>query len=53
LTRIDGFLDIWDFYYKQNEVAYNVKVSDSPLTSISVNQNMVAIGDTEGTVSVL
>jgi dynein intermediate chain 2 len=21
LTRIDGFLDVWDFYYKQNEVA--------------------------------
>lgn len=23
LTRIDGFLDVWDFYYKQNEVAYS------------------------------
>ena len=34
LTRIDGFLDVWDFYYRQNEVAYSQKISDSPLTSI-------------------
>lgn len=53
LTRIDGFLDVWDFYYRQNENAYSQKISDSPLTSISVNQNMVAIGDAEGTVSIM
>jgi len=53
LTRIDGFLDIWDFYYRQNEVAYSQKISDCPLTSISVNQNMMAIGDSEGTVSIV
>lgn len=53
LTRIDGFLDIWDFYYRQNEVAHSQKISDCPLTSISVNQNMMAIGDSEGTVSIM
>mgnify|MGYP000928607809 FL=1 len=53
LTRIDGFLDVWDFYYRQNECAYSQKISDSPLTSIAVNQNMVAIGDAEGTVSIM
>ena len=53
LTRIDGFLDVWDFYYRQNEVAFSQKISDSPLTSISVNQNMAAIGDAEGTVYIL
>jgi dynein intermediate chain 2, axonemal len=53
LTRIDGFLDVWDFYYRQNEVAYSQKISDSPLTSIAVNQNMAAIGDAEGTVSIM
>ena len=53
LTRIDGFLDVWDFYYRQNEVAYSQKISDSPLTSISVNQSMAAIGDAEGTVSIM
>lgn len=53
LTRIDGFLDVWDFYYRQNEVAYSQKISDSPLTSIEVNGDMAAIGDAEGTVSVM
>lgn len=53
LTRIDGFLDVWDFYYKQNERAYSQKISDSPLTSIEVNAHMVAIGDAEGTVSIM
>lgn len=55
LTRIDGFLDVWDFYYRQNEVAYSQKISDSPLTSIECNQfhNMAAVGDAEGTVSII
>lgn len=53
LTRIDGFLDVWDFYYRQNEIAYSQKISDSPLTSISVNQHLAAIGDAEGTVSIM
>jgi len=47
---MDGFLDIWDFYYRQNEICFSQKISDSPLTSIAVNQNMAAIGDAEGTV---
>ena len=53
LSRIDGFLDVWDFYYRQNECAYSQKISDSPLTSISVQSNMIAIGDAEGTVSIM
>lgn len=44
---------MWDFYYRQNEVAYSQKISDCPLTSISVNQNMAAIGDSEGTVAIM
>lgn len=44
---------MWDFYYRQNEVAYSQKISDSPLTSIAVNQSMAAIGDAEGTVSIM
>lgn len=50
---MDGFIDVWDFFYRQNEVAYSQKVSDSPLTSISVNQSMAAIGDADGTVSMM
>jgi len=53
LTRVDGFLDVWDFYYRQNEKAYSLKISDSPLSSIAINNNLCAVGDAEGTVNVL
>jgi dynein intermediate chain 2 len=46
-------MEVWDFYYKQNEIAYTVKVSDFPLTSITLNSNMAAIGDAEGTISIM
>jgi dynein intermediate chain 2 len=53
LTRMDGFLDVWDFFYRQNVVAYSQKISDSPLTSINVHGSMSAIGDADGTVSIM
>lgn len=53
LTRMDGFLDVWDFFYRQNEVAYSQKISDSPLSAISVQGQMAAIGDADGTVSMM
>jgi dynein intermediate chain 2 len=55
VTRMDGVMDIWDYFYRQNEVAYSHKVGDSPLSSIAVHYDgkHVAIGDTDGTVSLL
>jgi dynein intermediate chain 2 len=53
LTRMDGFLDVWDFFYRQNEVAYSVKVSDAVLTSIQVNNQFASIGDSDGTVHMM
>jgi dynein intermediate chain 2 len=59
VTRMDGVLDIWDYFYRQNEVAYSHKVCDSMLSSISVQGNsqsggkLVAMGDVTGTVSLL
>jgi dynein intermediate chain 2 len=53
LTRMDGFLDVWDFFYRQNEIAYSQKVSDAPLTSIRIQGSIAAIGDSDGTVSLL
>lgn len=53
LTRMDGFLDVWDIFYRQNEVAYSQKISDAVLTSISVMGSMAAIGDSDGTVSMM
>jgi len=55
VTRDDGVLDIWDYFYRQNEVAYSHKASDAPLSSIAVNANgkYVTVGDKNGTVSLL
>lgn len=53
LTRMDGFIDIWDYYYRQNEVAFSHKVSDNPLTSISIQHKLAAIGDSEGSCTML
>lgn len=50
---MDGFLDVWDFFYRQNEVAYSQKISDAVLTSIHVEGSMAAIGDAEGTTTIL
>jgi dynein intermediate chain 2 len=59
VTRMDGVVDIWDYFYRQNEVAYSHKVGDANLSSIAVQGNMqmggklVAMGDVHGTVSLL
>jgi len=50
---MDGFLDVWDFFYRQNEVAYSQKISDAVLTTIQINGSMTAIGDSDGTVSMM
>lgn len=56
---MDGVVDIWDYFYRQNEVAYSHKVGDASLSSISVQGNvqaggkLVAVGDVNGTVSLL
>jgi len=62
LTRRDGWLDIWDYYYRQNELAFSHKVSDSALSCIKLNVSgggyhnvgkLVAIGDQDGTVTLM
>lgn len=60
VTRMDGVIDIWDYFYRQNEVAYSHKVGESILSSIAVQGSMqsgggklVAVGDVSGTVSLL
>jgi dynein intermediate chain 2 len=54
---------VWDYYYRQNEVAFSHKVSDAPLTCIKISYQgsgnqilggkLVAIGDQDGTVTLL
>ena len=59
VTRMDGVVDIWDYFYRQNEAAYSHKVGDSQLSSIAVQGTtqqggkLVAMGDVTGTVSLL
>ena len=58
LTRMDGWLDVWDFYYRQNEVAFEHKVSDYALTNVSLQEahhggSVAAIGDANGTVTLM
>merc|ERR1711977_591300 len=55
VTRQDGVLDIWDYFYRQNDVALSHKLGDAGLSSISVHKRgaLVAIGDDKGTVSLL
>ena len=56
LSRMDGFIDCWDYLYRQNEVAYSYKVSDNPLTSIAISKGegkMLAVGDSEGSVTMI
>mmetsp|Transcript_7473 Transcript_7473/g.22135 ORF Transcript_7473/g.22135 Transcript_7473/m.22135 type:complete len:150 (+) Transcript_7473:354-803(+) len=53
---MDGVVDIWDYFYRQNEVAYSHKVGDAALSAVAVstgNGRLVATGDAQGTVSLL
>jgi dynein intermediate chain 2 len=56
---MDGVVDIWDYFYRQNEVAYSHKVGDAKLSSMAIQGTMqqggklVAMGDEHGTVSLL
>ena len=55
VTREDGVLDVWDFFYKQNDVVYSRKLGDASLSSIALHSDgkYAAIGDINGTVSLL
>jgi len=59
VARTDGVVDIWDYFYRQNDMAYSHKVGEHGLASISVQGNaqsggrLVAVGDVGGTVSLL
>merc|ERR1719262_1647143 len=55
LCRQDGRLDTWDYYYRMNEVSLSQKVSDSALTSLSVQAggSLAAVGDADGVITLL
>eukprot|EP00746_Dinoflagellata_sp_MGD_P124571 gnl/MRDRNA2_/MRDRNA2_59169_c0_seq2.p1 gnl/MRDRNA2_/MRDRNA2_59169_c0~~gnl/MRDRNA2_/MRDRNA2_59169_c0_seq2.p1 ORF type:complete len:574 (-),score=114.24 gnl/MRDRNA2_/MRDRNA2_59169_c0_seq2:23-1744(-) len=55
LSRHDGRIDCWDYFYRMNEVSLTQKVSDAALTSISVQAQgqLMAAGDAEGAITLL
>jgi len=54
LTRRDGYVDVWDYYYRMNEVSLSQKISDAALTSVSISgQNLMAVGDADGVITLM
>lgn len=55
LSRQDGYLDVWDYYYRMNETVLSHKVSDHALTSLNVQSqgSLIAVGDADGCISLL
>lgn len=57
---MDGVLNAWDFYHRQDEVAYTYKIGNASLSSIDIQGNsqggggkLVCVGDVNGAVSLL
>lgn len=55
LARHDGYLDIWDYHYRMNDVSLTQKVSDYGLTTMAVQQqgSFIATGDSGGVITLL
>eukprot|EP00736_Rhodelphis_marinus_P001001 Rmarinus@m.8609 len=54
-TKQDGQLDIWDYFYKQNDPALSLQVSDVSLNCLCVQDQgkHVAVGDIDGSTTLL
>ena len=53
--KMDGELDVWDYYYKQNDPTLSVKVTDQPLTSFNVQDTgrLVTVGASDGSATLM
>ncbi|XP_028284097.1 dynein intermediate chain 2, axonemal, partial [Parambassis ranga] len=54
-VKMDGVLDVWDILFKQSDPTLSVKVCDSPLYSLRVQDNgrLVACGSQQGEATLL
>jgi dynein intermediate chain 2, axonemal len=54
-TKLNGTLDVWDLFYKQNDPVYTSKVGEVGLCSISVQKDgqLVAVGAVDGSTTLL
>lgn len=61
LIESDGWFNVWDYHYRQNEIEFSHKVADTMLTTVTVQNlpsagrygSLVAVGDNEGTVTLI
>lgn len=53
--KMDGELDVWDYYYKQNDPTLSVKVTDKPLTSFNIQDTgrLVTVGASDGSATLM
>jgi dynein intermediate chain 2 len=53
--KMDGTLDVWDYFYKQNDPTLTVQVADKCLTSVKseANGRMLAVGAADASVTLL
>lgn len=54
-VRMDGALDVWDFFYKQSEPVLQVQVTDQALTSFNVQDTgrLITVGAADGSTTLL
>jgi len=53
--KMDGTLDVWDYFYKQNDPTLTVQVTDIGLSAFNIQEQgkMVAVGAVDGSVTLL
>lgn len=54
-VKMDGSLDVWDYFYKQNDPTLTVQVTDKALTSFNVQDTgkFVTVGAADGSATLL
>merc|ERR1719446_909030 len=54
-TKMDGTLDVWDYYYKQNDPTLSLQVDDDGLFTVKMQEqgNLLATGSVDGSVYML
>ena len=52
-TKMDGTLDIWDYFFKQNDPTFTIQVTDMPLHTLRVEEKgrLVATGAADGSTT--
>ncbi|XP_077353266.1 dynein axonemal intermediate chain 2-like isoform X2 [Festucalex cinctus] len=54
-VKMDGWLNIWDILFKQNDPTLSIKVRDEPLSSLQVHEGgrMIASGSQLGVITLM